>query len=63
LYEPKPSSKSVSRMKKDQEWVKDELNNGVLTAPNEEDFMANWHSENDSYSSGDYYHAFIIEVK
>ncbi|WP_133058604.1 hypothetical protein [Halalkalibacter urbisdiaboli] len=68
-YEPKPFSISVSRMlDTDQEWVKDELVNGVLTVPNEEgiyyyDFLVNWHSEDGKYSLGDSFYAFAIEVK
>ncbi|WP_246945368.1 hypothetical protein [Bacillus pinisoli] len=68
-YEPKPSSISVSRMlDKDQEWVKDELVDDVLTAPIEEgiyyyDFLVYWHSEDGKYSLGDSYYAFVIEVK
>ncbi|WP_246943304.1 hypothetical protein [Bacillus pinisoli] len=67
--EPKPSSISVSRMlDKDHEWLKDELVNGVLTAPIEEgiyyyDFLVNWLSEDGKYSSRDSYYAIVIEVK
>jgi len=51
-----------------QDWVQDELVDGVLIAPIEEgiyyyDFLANWHSEDGMYSSGDSYYAFVIEVK
>ncbi|WP_087973526.1 hypothetical protein [Oceanobacillus rekensis] len=68
-YEPKPSSISVSRMlNADQEWVKDELVNDVLTVPKEEgiyyyDFLAEWHSEDESYSLGGSYYDFVIKVK
>ncbi len=60
---PKPSNISVSRMlHSDQEWIKDELINDVLTIPTEEgiyyyDFHVNWDSRGDSY------YAFVIQVK
>ncbi len=60
---PKPSNISVSRLlHSDQEWVKVELINDVLTIPTEEgiyyyDFHVNWDSRGDSY------YAFVIEVK
>lgn len=68
-FEPNPSTVSISRMlDASQEWVKDELVDGVLTVKGEEgihyyDLLANWHSEDGDYSLGDSYYAFVIEVK
>lgn len=69
-FEPKPSSIELSRMIgiNEGKWIKDNLVNDVLTAPNEEgiyyyDFMVHWYSEDKSNSLGDSSYAFVIEVK